>query len=61
MKDDHAFALERLEKEIADLKEKESLARESTVEEYKSPDNFQEALEQASSKYFGEGFDLCKK
>ncbi|GFZ06700.1 hypothetical protein Acr_18g0008700 [Actinidia rufa] len=57
MKEDHDVALERLEKEMAELREKEVLAKKSPVEEYKSSNDFQEAIEKAASTYF----DLCKK
>ena len=33
----------------------------SAIEDYKTSDDFQDAVEQEASKYFGEGFDLCKK
>ena len=33
----------------------------SAVEEFKSLDDFKEAMEKATSSYFGESFDLCKK
>ncbi|GFZ20945.1 hypothetical protein Acr_29g0001070 [Actinidia rufa] len=52
---------ERLEKEIDEHKAREVLARKSAVEEYKTLDDFQEIVEQAASRYYGEGFDLCKK
>ncbi|GFZ05189.1 hypothetical protein Acr_17g0007610 [Actinidia rufa] len=48
-------------KEVDKLKEKELLAKKSSIEEYKSSDEFQEVVEQEASRYFGEGFDLCKK
>ncbi|GFZ05248.1 hypothetical protein Acr_17g0008200 [Actinidia rufa] len=40
MKEDHDVALERLEKEMAKLRENEALAKMSAVEEYKSSDDF---------------------
>ena len=61
MEDDHASVLVRLEKKITNLREKEVLAKESVVEEYKSSDDFQKAMEQAAFKYFDEGFNLFKK
>ena len=45
MKDDHVVSLERLEKEIAVLRGKEVLTKESTVEDYKDSDNFQDVVE----------------
>ncbi|GFY93881.1 hypothetical protein Acr_09g0003270 [Actinidia rufa] len=38
----------------------EELAKESAVEEFKSSSEFMVAVEDAASKYFGEGFDFCK-
>ena len=49
------------DKEIAELKAKEDLANKSAIEVYKSSGDFQEFEVQATSKYFGKGFDLCKK
>ena len=60
-KEDRDATVSRLEKEIADLKVNEVLAKMSSIEEYKSSYDFQEAVEQAASRYFGEGFNLCKK
>ncbi|GFS37736.1 hypothetical protein Acr_00g0053700 [Actinidia rufa] len=54
-------AIEGTEKEVVELKEKELLAKKLVIEEYKSSDDFQEVVEQVASRYFGEGFDLCKK
>ncbi|GFZ01053.1 hypothetical protein Acr_14g0006880 [Actinidia rufa] len=54
-------ALARLEEEVAELKKNEALAKKKAVEEYKASKDFQEAVENASSKYFGEGFDFCKR
>ncbi|GFZ14455.1 hypothetical protein Acr_24g0006450 [Actinidia rufa] len=51
----------RLEKEVAELKKNEALTKKSAIEEYKSLDDFQEAIEFTASKYFGEGFDFCKR
>ncbi|GFZ14485.1 hypothetical protein Acr_24g0006750 [Actinidia rufa] len=53
--------VERLEKEVAELKKKEALVKKSVIEEYKSLDDFQEAFEFVASRYFGEGFDFCKR
>ncbi|XP_057464218.1 uncharacterized protein LOC130753999 [Actinidia eriantha] len=60
-KEDHNATVARFEKEVADLKDKSVLAKKSAIEEYKSSDDFQEVVEQAASKYFGESFDLYKK
>ena len=61
VKDDRDATINRLEKEIAELQKKKILTKMSAIEEYKSFDGFHEAVVQATSKYFGEGFDLCKK
>ncbi|GFZ00196.1 hypothetical protein Acr_13g0015950 [Actinidia rufa] len=53
--------VEGLEKEIVELKKKEVLDKKFTIQEYKSFDDFQEEVKKAASKYFGDGFDLCKK
>ncbi|GFS37381.1 hypothetical protein Acr_00g0051650 [Actinidia rufa] len=53
-KEERAADQERFQKEVA-------LAKESTVQEYKSLDDFHEAVEWAASKFYGEGFDMCKK
>ncbi|GFZ16759.1 hypothetical protein Acr_26g0000290 [Actinidia rufa] len=50
-----------LKKEIAELKAREVLAKKSVIEEYKTSDDFQEVVEQAASRYYGEGFNLFKK
>ncbi|GFZ05347.1 hypothetical protein Acr_17g0009190 [Actinidia rufa] len=60
MREDRDATIQKLKKENAELKAKEILAKNSAIEEYKSSDDFLEAAEQAASKYFGEGFDLCK-
>ena len=61
MKEEHDDTLERHGKEITELKGKEALIKTSTIEEFKSSDNFKEVVEKAASSYFGEGFDMCKK
>ena len=43
-----------LEKQVA-------LAKKITIEEFKSSDDFQDAVEFMSSKYFGKGFDFYKR
>ncbi|GFS30394.1 hypothetical protein Acr_00g0011680 [Actinidia rufa] len=50
--------MERLKKEVAELKEKSVLTKKSAIEEYKSSDDFHEVVEQSASMYFGEGFEL---
>ncbi|GFZ19791.1 hypothetical protein Acr_28g0004960 [Actinidia rufa] len=44
-------AVARLEAEVAELKKNEALAKGKAIEEYKSLDDFQEAVESAASKY----------
>ncbi|GFY85266.1 hypothetical protein Acr_04g0000040 [Actinidia rufa] len=61
MKEDRDATIQKLEEENTELKVKEVLTKKSIIEEYKSSDDFQEAMEQVASRYFGEGFDLCKK
>ena len=61
MKEDQDATVAKLEEEIAELKAKEVLAKKSSIKEYKSSDDFQEEVVLAASKYFGEGFNLCKK
>ena len=61
MKEDRDATVAKLEEEIAELKAKEVLAKKSSIKEYKSSDDFHEAVVQATSKYFVEGFDFCKK
>ncbi|GFY82854.1 hypothetical protein Acr_02g0010940 [Actinidia rufa] len=50
----------RLEKKVSELKKNEALAKKLAIEEYKSSNDFQEAIEFIASKYFCKGFDLCK-
>ncbi|GFS33944.1 hypothetical protein Acr_00g0031400 [Actinidia rufa] len=52
--------LERHEKEMAELREKEALAKTSTIEEFKSLYDYKDAVEKIASSYFSERFDLCK-
>ncbi|GFS32961.1 hypothetical protein Acr_00g0025600 [Actinidia rufa] len=61
MKEDSDATMARLESEIAELKKQSVLTKESVIEEYKSSDDFYEVVELATSRYFGEGFDFCKK
>ena len=39
--------------EVAELKRNEALAKKSSIEKFKSLDDFQEAVEFTASKYFG--------
>ena len=61
MEDERDATINKLKKEIFELKKKEVLARKSAIEEYKPFNDFHEAVVQAASKYLGEEFDLCKK
>ena len=61
MKEDQDATVAKLQEEIYELKAKEVLAKKSSIKEYKSSDDFHEAVVQATSKYFVEGFDFCKK
>ncbi|GFY95620.1 hypothetical protein Acr_10g0010050 [Actinidia rufa] len=54
-------AVARLEEEMAELKKNEALSKNKATEEYKSSNDFQKAVEFVASKYFGEGFDFCKR
>ncbi|GFZ14944.1 hypothetical protein Acr_24g0011340 [Actinidia rufa] len=45
---------------VNELREALNKAKESAVEEFKSSSEFMVAVEDAASKYFGEGFDFCK-
>ncbi|GFZ00595.1 hypothetical protein Acr_14g0002300 [Actinidia rufa] len=45
---------------VNELREALNKAKESAVEEFKSSLEFMVAVEDAASKYFGEGFDFCK-
>ena len=46
---------------VEDLRGRMDRAGKLAVEEFKSSSDFSEAVESASSKYFGEGFDFCKR
>ena len=61
VKDEWDATINKLEKEISKLKNREVVTRKSDIEEYKSFNGFYEPVVQATSKYIGEGFDLCKK
>ncbi|XP_057496282.1 uncharacterized protein LOC130781195 [Actinidia eriantha] len=63
------LAREKLEKEVAELKRKEKEVAEAVVEhakmlavtEFKASEEYGAALTLEASRYYGEGFDLCKK
>ncbi|GFS41487.1 hypothetical protein Acr_00g0074630 [Actinidia rufa] len=60
VKEEHDVNLESC-KVVVELNEKEALAKESTIQEYKSSSDFQEVMEWATSKFYGKGFNLGKK
>lgn len=43
------------------MKKKEAFAKKTVIKEYRSLDDFLKAIEFTTSKYFGEGFDFCKR
>ncbi|GFZ12863.1 hypothetical protein Acr_23g0012480 [Actinidia rufa] len=45
---------------VNELREALNKSKDSAVEEFKSSSEFMVAVEDAASKYFGEGFDFCK-
>ena len=49
------------EEEEVELKKNEALAQRKIIKEFKSSEDYQEEVENAASKYFGEGFDFCKR
>ena len=51
----------KLELSNADLRDKEAHSKKLAVEEFKSSGDFQEVVEDTSSKYFGKCFDFCKR
>ena len=53
--------LVKLEMLIADLTDRETRSKVLAIAEFKSSSDFQEAVENAASKYFGEGFDFWKR
>ncbi|GFS43648.1 hypothetical protein Acr_00g0086180 [Actinidia rufa] len=53
--------VERLEAKVAKLRKNEAFAKENAIKEYKSSDDFHEAVEDSSLKYFGKGFDFFKR
>ena len=46
---------------LAKLRNRETRSNKLAIEGFKSSEDFQEAIEMAASKYFGEGFDFCKR
>ena len=54
IKENRDSVVGKLEKQVARTKK-------IAIEEFKSSDNFQDAVEFTASKYFGESFDFCKR
>ena len=46
---------------IAELRDREARSKMLAIAEFKSLSDFQEVVENAAFKYFGEGFDFCKR
>ena len=64
MKDERDTLADKVEKSgilVVELREVMTQAKKSIVEEFKSSSDFLGAVEDAASKYFGEGFDFCKR
>ena len=61
MKEEYDVALERHENEMAEMSRKKDFSKTSTIDEFKSSDEYKEAVEGMASLNFGEGFDLCKR
>ncbi|GFY96660.1 hypothetical protein Acr_11g0009660 [Actinidia rufa] len=64
LRDDREVIIEKLAKMemvVADQRGREARTKKLGIEEFKSSEDFQEAVEDASSKYFGKGFDFCKR
>ncbi|GFZ05204.1 hypothetical protein Acr_17g0007760 [Actinidia rufa] len=59
-RDSLADHLEKSGALVNELREALNKAKESAVEEFKSSSEFMVAVEDAASKYFGEGFNFCK-
>ena len=53
--------MENHEKEMAKMRRKNVLSKTSAINEFKSLNEYKEAMEGAISSQFGKGFDLCKK
>ena len=63
MKDDRDLFADKFERSgvlVVELREALGKAKDSVVEEFKSSSEFLGAVEDAASKYFGEGFDFYK-
>ncbi|GFS46023.1 hypothetical protein Acr_00g0099640 [Actinidia rufa] len=58
---DKSEVVARLEVEVAELTSKYALVKKLAVEEFKSSDDFKEAVAALTASYFGEGFEFCKR
>ncbi|GFY92743.1 hypothetical protein Acr_08g0011390 [Actinidia rufa] len=54
-------AMARLEAEMAELTGKLTRAKKLAIEEFKSSDNFKDAVTDFAATYFGEDFEFCKR
>ena len=64
LKDERDTLADKVEKSgilVVELRESMTRAKKLAVEEFKSSSNFLGAVEDVASKYFGEGFDFCKR
>ena len=64
LKDERDTLADKVEKSgilVVELREAMTRAKKSVMEEFKSSSDFLGAVEDAASKYFGEGFDFCKR
>ncbi|GFY95689.1 hypothetical protein Acr_10g0010740 [Actinidia rufa] len=56
-----ASNLERLEAEVAELRKGEALSKKKIIEEFRASDDFEEAVELTTFRYFGEDFNFYKR
>ncbi|GFY85497.1 hypothetical protein Acr_04g0002350 [Actinidia rufa] len=64
MKDDQDATEDRLENSeilVVELRQNVARSKKLTMEEFKSSNEFQDAVEATTSKYFCVGFDFCKR
>ncbi|GFS38252.1 hypothetical protein Acr_00g0056490 [Actinidia rufa] len=58
---DKSEAMARLEAEVAELTSKLALAKKLAIEEFKSSDDFKDAVIDSAAMYFSEGFEFYKR
>ena len=46
---------------MPELRKNKALAKKNAIEEFKSSNDFQDAVESLAGKYFGKGFDFYKR